>query len=654
MALYELHDQPDLDAPVMIVVLEGWIDAGYAAGTAIQTLLSECDTYPVATFDADQLLDHRARRPIMHLVDGVNTGLSWPGIELRGGTDEDGNDLLLLLGAEPDHLWRGFTEAALELAQDLSVRMVVGLGAYPATVPHSRAVTMSVTTSDPDLASRSGLLRGTLEVPAGVQAAIELRAHELDLPAVGLWAQVPHYVSGEPPYPAASLALLRQLERTAGLRLPPARSRPMPSAPATASTPPWPTTPSTWPCSGCSRSATTSSWPSWAAAPCPPTRPCPRPTSWPKRSSASCATRAPGPSARPHRASRRRQIRPNRRATVPAMLVDGGIGSDLARAAEAAEGQEALGFDGLWAAETNHDPFLALTLAAEHTERIQLGTGIAVAFARSPMTLATTAYNLNAFAEGRFLLGLGSQIKPHIERRFSMPWLQPAARMQEFISAMRAIWASWADGTKLSFEGDFYTHTLMTPFFDPGPNEFGAPKVFLAAVGERMTQVAGEVADGLLCHGFTTESYLREVTLPNIETGLTASGRTRADLELSLPSFIVTGRTEEEHAAAARGVREQIAFYGSTPAYRGVLEHHGWGDLQTELKALSKEGRWADMGTLIDDDILGTFAVVAEPDAVGTALVARFGDLVDRLSFYAPYKAASGLFDPAVAQIRSA
>ena len=335
------------------------------------------------------------------------------------------------------------------------------------------------------------------------------------------------------------------------------------------------------------------------------------------------------------------------------MMVDGGIGSDLAAAAAAARGQEALGFDGLWAAETNHDPFLALTLAVEHTQRIQIGTGIAVAFARSPMTLATTAYNLNAFAEGRFLLGLGSQIKAHITRRFSMPWSHPAPRMKEFICAMQAIWASWEDGTKLDFRGDFYEHTLMTPFFDPGANEFGAPKVFLAAVGEHMTRVASEVADGLLCHGFTTESYLREVTLPAISKGLDASGRARTEIELSLPAFIVTGTTEEELTAAAKGTREQIAFYGSTPAYRSVLEHHGWGDLQTELNALSKDGRWADMGDCIDDEILATFAVVAEPDQVADQLLGRFGDVVDRLSFYLPYKASPGLLTTAIERIRA-
>jgi hypothetical protein len=219
--LYELHDRPNLDEPVLVVVLEGWIDAGYAATTAAQTLLAGLDSYPVASFDTDALLDHRARRPIMHLVDGVNTGLSWPSLELRAGVDAAGNDVLLLLGAEPDHAWRAFTESALELAQGFGTRLVVGLGAYPATVPHTRPATLSVTAATPDLAASSGLLRGTLDVPAGVQAVIERRCDELGIPALGLWAQVPHYVSGDPqPYPAGSLALLRQLERSAGLTLP--------------------------------------------------------------------------------------------------------------------------------------------------------------------------------------------------------------------------------------------------------------------------------------------------------------------------------------------------------------------------------------------------------------------------------------------------
>lgn len=221
MALYELHDRPNLDAPVVLTVLEGWIDAGQAASTAAQTLLDDLDTYPIATFDADALLDHRARRPIMHLLDGVNTGLSWPTIELRGGTDLDGNDVLLLLGAEPDHAWQAFVDACLDLFEELGVRMVAGLGAYPATVPHTRPVLMSVTSSSEELAVSSGLLRGSLDVPAGVQAVIEYLAGGRGMPAIGIWAQVPHYLSGEPtPFPAASRALIEQTSRVAGLHLP--------------------------------------------------------------------------------------------------------------------------------------------------------------------------------------------------------------------------------------------------------------------------------------------------------------------------------------------------------------------------------------------------------------------------------------------------
>ena len=323
------------------------------------------------------------------------------------------------------------------------------------------------------------------------------------------------------------------------------------------------------------------------------------------------------------------------------MKIDGGIRSTLDHAAGDARKAEAAGYDAVWAAETSRDPFLPLLLAAEHTERIGLGTAIAVAFARSPMTLANTAWDLNGYSKGRFHLGLGSQIKPHIEKRFSMPWSHPAPRMREFISAMRAIWDCWQNGTKLDFRGDFYAHTLMTPFFNPGPSEYGPPKVFLAAVGEGMTRVAGEVADGMLVHGFTTELYLREKTLPAVLEGLKTSGRTRSDFELSYPAFVVTGETEEQMTAAATGTRRQIAFYGSTPAYRGVLELHGWGDLQPELNTLSKRGEWEEMGRLIDDDVLHAFAVVGKPDEVPGLLQKRFGDLVDRLNFYTPYEGAN-------------
>ena len=320
------------------------------------------------------------------------------------------------------------------------------------------------------------------------------------------------------------------------------------------------------------------------------------------------------------------------------MKVDGGLGFDLSAAAEAARDAEAVGYDAVWTAETSHDPFFPLLLAAEHTERVELGTGIAIAFPRSPMHLANVGYDLQQYSKGRFILGLGSQIKAHIEKRFSATWSHPAARMRDLILAMRAIWDAWNAGTKLEYRGDFYSHTLMTPFFNPGPNPYGDPKVFLAAVGERMTEVAGEVADGLLAHAFTTEQYLREVTLPALERGLAKAGKTRADIEISCPVFIVTGTTEEDRVKADRGTREQLAFYGSTPAYRTVLDRHGWGDLQTDLNAMSKQGKWQEMGDLITDDMVETFAVVGEPEEIPKLVLARYGDVLDRVNFYAPYK----------------
>jgi probable F420-dependent oxidoreductase len=336
------------------------------------------------------------------------------------------------------------------------------------------------------------------------------------------------------------------------------------------------------------------------------------------------------------------------------MKIDGGIWGGLDKAGPAAAQQEARGYDGIWVPETSHDPFLPLILAAEHTERLDLATGIVVAFARNPMTLAQVSWDLQAASQGRFILGLGSQIKPHITKRFSMPWSSPAARMREMILAIRAIWGSWNQGTKLDFRGDFYSHTLMTPFFNPGPNPHGDARIFLAGVGELMTQVAGEVADGFLCHGFTTRQYLDEVTLPNLAKGRAKAGKAMDGFQLAGPMFVVTGRDEAEMVEAAKGVKGQIAFYGSTPAYRPVLELHGWGDLQEELNRLSKEGRWAEMGDLIDDDMLATFAVVAPLDRVAGALKERWGDVLDRLSFYAPYDTDRAQWDEVIADLKAA
>jgi len=323
------------------------------------------------------------------------------------------------------------------------------------------------------------------------------------------------------------------------------------------------------------------------------------------------------------------------------MKVDGGVALDLAKSVESAKEAEAAGYSGAWTAETNHDPFFPLLLAAEHTKNIELGTSIAVAFARNPMILANIGWDLQSYSKGRFILGLGSQIKPHITKRFSMEWSHPAARMREMILAIRAIWDTWENGTPLNFRGDFYNHTLMTPFFTPDRADlagFGTPKIFLAGVGELMTEVAGEVCDGFICHGFTTEKYLREVTLPALQRGRAKAGKTMDGFEIVGPSFIVTGNSEVEMQQAAAGTRQQIAFYGSTPAYKGVLDIHGWGGLQEELNSLSKQGQWVEMGNLINDEILNTFAVVGSPEQVAPELKRRYDDVIQRISFYAPYK----------------
>ncbi|MDC2964208.1 TIGR03617 family F420-dependent LLM class oxidoreductase [Gammaproteobacteria bacterium] len=313
------------------------------------------------------------------------------------------------------------------------------------------------------------------------------------------------------------------------------------------------------------------------------------------------------------------------------MIVDGGIPTDnLAGVPAKAKRLEALGYHGAVTAETSHDPFFPLLLAAEHTEKIQLVTSIAVAFARTPMNLANIGHDLNSFSKGRFVLGLGSQIRPHVTKRFSMPWSKPAARMREFISAMRAIWDCWHNGSQLSFKGDFYDHSLMTPMFTPLDSEYGAPRVMLAAVGPLMTEVAGEVADGVIIHSFTTKKYLEEVTLPAVEKGLAKAGRSRSDFQISYPGFIVTGKNEEEFNATKKAVCKQIAFYGSTPAYAPVLGSHGWGDLQPELNKLSRMGNWDEMGTLITDEILNEFAIVGELDQVVGKFKSRYSGLVDR------------------------
>ncbi len=302
-------------------------------------------------------------------------------------------------------------------------------------------------------------------------------------------------------------------------------------------------------------------------------------------------------------------------------------GPDYARWAES------LGFDGLFTAETAHDPFLPIAAAAGHTTRIEFGTAIAVAFARSPMTVAYTAWDLASATGGRFLLGLGTQIRAHIVRRFDMEWSSPGPRMREYIAALRAIWDTWQNGSPLSFAGDFYEFKLMTPFFSPQPMDHAAIPVYVAGVGEYMCRVAGEAADGFHVHPFHTLRYLNEVVLPNMEAGASAAGRSVDDIELVSGAMVVTGRTEEEMAASRSAAKLQIAFYASTPAYRGILELHGW-DFGPELTDMSRRGDWMAMGNVIPEEVVDEVTVTAPLDELGKAVRAKYEGQLDRVGFY--------------------
>lgn len=310
-------------------------------------------------------------------------------------------------------------------------------------------------------------------------------------------------------------------------------------------------------------------------------------------------------------------------------------------AAEAAEAEES-GYAGIWTFEGAHDPFLPLLLAAEHTKNVMLGTSIAVAFARNPMLLATIGWDLQAYSGGRFILGLGTQIKPHITRRFDMPWSSPAARMRDMVLAVRAIWQSWQERGALDYRGDFYQNTLMTPMFMPDPAEvsaFGPPPIWLAGVGTGMTEVAGEVADGFMSHPFCTPDYLAQVTRPTLGRGALKSGKALADIQIHHSPMIIIGRDDAELASARAAVRKQLAFYGSTPAYWPILELHGRAEMGPELKERSKQGEWEAMAALVDDDFVDTAAVtVTDPGQGARELQERYGDLVHRLGFNTPYR----------------
>lgn len=293
---------------------------------------------------------------------------------------------------------------------------------------------------------------------------------------------------------------------------------------------------------------------------------------------------------------------------------------------------EEIGYDGAFSFEAKHDPFLPLVLGAETTEHLRLGTAIAIAFARNPMNLANLAYGLQSISAGRFILGLGSQIRPHIQKRFSMPWSSPAKRMREITLALKAIFACWEGQGELDFRGEFYQHTLMIPAFNPGPNPFGPPPIYTAGFGPLMTEVAGEVADGFFGHPFNSRRSIQENVLPAIDRGLAKAGRERKDLDLIFATMVVTADTEEDFERVRLAARKHLAFYGSTPAYRSTLDCHGWGDLHLELNRLSKENCWDEMALLIDDEILETLAVVGPRNEIAGKLRARMAGIADGVS----------------------
>lgn len=337
------------------------------------------------------------------------------------------------------------------------------------------------------------------------------------------------------------------------------------------------------------------------------------------------------------------------------MKIDGFLGNDPATAAVQAAKLRAFGYDGGFTAEVQHDPFVALARAAEPEGRLDLGTKIAVAFARSPMTLAYTAHDLNELNGGRIKLGLGSQVAAHITRRFSMEWSAPTARMREYVLALRAIWDSWRTGERLAFEGRYYRHTLMTPYFTPKVTTEQPPQVWIAAVGPKMTEAAAEVADGIILHGFWTQRYYDTVMAPAIDRGLAKAGRSRSDIEVTAGGFTITGADDEALAASREQIRSQVAFYGSTPAYRVVWEADARGDLGDrlhELSVSSASDKWQQMTRLISDDVLDDFAVTAPPQELPAALAAAHERYADRVSVAKPAGVSDEEWSEALAPLR--
>jgi probable F420-dependent oxidoreductase len=329
------------------------------------------------------------------------------------------------------------------------------------------------------------------------------------------------------------------------------------------------------------------------------------------------------------------------------MKVDAPLYSFDAPEAEARR-LESKGYAGAFTYEGNHDPFFPLVLAAKATKRIELFTAVAIGFARNPMILANLGWDLQAVSKGRFRLGLGTQIKPHIEKRFGMPWSRPALRMKEMVLAIKEIWRCWEKNERLDYRGEIYQHTLMTPVFNPGPHPFGPPPIFLAGVGPKMTEVCGEVADGFFVHPFGTHESLHELTRPALERGLVRAGRDRSALEVSAQIMVCTGTNDEEIANVRQATKQQIAFYGSTPAYRPVLDVHGWGDLQSELNAMTKRGQWNEMAEFVPDALLEAIAICAPIGEIAERVRERVAGVADRVSLVAHWTRDQDMWDDVV------
>lgn len=308
----------------------------------------------------------------------------------------------------------------------------------------------------------------------------------------------------------------------------------------------------------------------------------------------------------------------------------------LDEAAAIARHAEELGFDGVWSMENQHDPFLSLAVAATATSRVKLGTAIALAFPRSPMSLAYTAWDLQRASAGRFILGLGTQVKGHNQRRYSVKWESPGPKLREIVLALRAIWDCWQNGAPLNFQGEFYQHTLMTPAFSPGTIDHPHIPIYIAGVNPYICRLAGELCDGFHAHPFHSPRFLRERVLPQIEEGARKAGRSRNDVVVSTSSFVIMGDSRQEIDKLRETVRMQIAFYASTRTYQPVLDVHGWGDVCLNLNAKAAKGAWQAMANDVTDEMLDEYAVTGSPDEVPALLKARYDGLLDRVAFYHP------------------